>query len=323
MSRSRPPSRSRARAGRGVFDHGAVRIETLDGEVLESRERPRERFFGLSGLRRNLRWDALDATYFAGYAWWNYLNAPYLLAPRGRQRARGRAVARARRGETWRRLEARFRRRSRHPLAAPDVLLRRRLRLRRHDYTAEVVGRWARAAHLCARPRRGRRAGLPDAPLGAAARPGNAPLARADARISATLRDRGRAGMSEQARSSGTSPSRTTARRLAGRSPTRASSTSAARRCPGAHMAVALWLTRGAAEHVPGAAPRRSQLRRLDRDHRGARPAPAAAAALPRGSRRAAAGARARGLLRREARARRSGCSPGTSCAPTASGWSS
>jgi hypothetical protein len=24
------------------------------------------------------------------------------------------------------------------------------LRLRRHDYTAEVIGRWARAAHMCA-----------------------------------------------------------------------------------------------------------------------------------------------------------------------------
>ncbi len=137
---------------RGVFDHGAVRIEALDGEVLESRERPRELFFGRAGLRRNLRWDALDAAYFAGYAWWNYLNAPNLLAREGVE-VREIEPWRAAGGggpETWRRLEARF----------PDDLdthsprqlfyYDRELRLRRHDYTPEVVGGWARAAHMCA-----------------------------------------------------------------------------------------------------------------------------------------------------------------------------
>lgn len=135
---------------RGVFDHGAVRIETLDGEVLESRRRPRELFFGRSGVRRNLRWDALDATYFAGYAWWNYLNAPYLLARAG-VRVQEIEPWREPGGlETWRRLEADF------PADLDTHSSRQRfyydgeLRLRRHDYTAEVVGGWARAAHMCA-----------------------------------------------------------------------------------------------------------------------------------------------------------------------------
>jgi hypothetical protein len=133
---------------RGVFDHGAVRIETLDGEVVASRERPRELFFGRAGLRRNLRWDALDSIYFAGYAWWNYLSVPFLLA---REDVRVHEIEPWREGgETWRRLEAHF----------PDDLDTHSprqlfyydpaLRLRRHDYTAEVVGRWARAAHMCA-----------------------------------------------------------------------------------------------------------------------------------------------------------------------------
>lgn len=135
---------------RGVFDHGAVRIETLDGEVLESRERPRELFFGRPGLRRNLRWDALDAAYFAGYAWWNYLNAPYLLVREGIRVQEVEPWREAGGAETWRRLEAHF----------PDGLDTHstrqlfyydgELRLRRHDYTAEVVGGWARAAHMCA-----------------------------------------------------------------------------------------------------------------------------------------------------------------------------
>jgi hypothetical protein len=100
-------------------------------------------------LRRNLRWDALDAAYFAGYAWWNYLNAPYLLA---REQVRVREIEPWRQagGETWRRLEAHF----------PDDLDTHSprqvfyydadLRLRRHDYVAEVVGGWARAAHMSA-----------------------------------------------------------------------------------------------------------------------------------------------------------------------------
>ena len=53
-------------------------------------------------------------------------------------------------GETWRRLEAHF-------PASLDTHSPRQifyydadLRLRRHDYTAEVVGGWARAAHMCA-----------------------------------------------------------------------------------------------------------------------------------------------------------------------------
>jgi len=133
---------------RGVFDHGAVRIETDDGEVIEARERPRELFFGRSGLRRNLRWDALDATYFAGYAWWNYLNAPHLLA---RDDIRVAEIEPwEEQGRTWRRLEAHF------PPGLDTHSPRQvfyfdsELRLRRHDYVAEIIGGWAHAAHMCA-----------------------------------------------------------------------------------------------------------------------------------------------------------------------------
>jgi hypothetical protein len=134
---------------RGVFDRGTVRIETLDGEVLASRERPRELFFGRAGLRRNLRWDALDAMYFAGYAWWNYLTHPFLLA-RDDVSVNEVEPWREAGGETWRRLEAHFPEgldtHSERQLFYYDA----DLRLRRHDYTAEVVGGWARAAHMCA-----------------------------------------------------------------------------------------------------------------------------------------------------------------------------
>ena len=134
---------------RAVYDHGAVRVETLDGEVVESREHPRELFFGRAGLRRNLRWDALDSIYFAGYAWWNYLSAPFLLA-RDDVRVHEIEPWRAEGGETWRRLEAHFPEEIDTHSERQLFYYDSDLRLRRHDYTAEVVGSWARAAHMCA-----------------------------------------------------------------------------------------------------------------------------------------------------------------------------
>ena len=67
-------------------------------------------------------------------------------------------------------------------------------------------------------------------------------------------------------------------------------------------------------DHLPGPDHRRPPHRRLDRDHRRARGAPARAPALPGRPRRAPARPRPRGLLRRGARGHIRGCSPGTSC---------
>ncbi len=137
------------RAGsRGVFDAGAVRIETVDGEILEERLDPRPCFFGRAGLRRNLRWDRLDAAYFAGYAWWNYLNAPYLLVREGMTVTEGEPWVEG--DETWRRLHVEFPPGLDTHSRTQTFYYDAELRLRRHDYVAEVVGGWARAAHMCA-----------------------------------------------------------------------------------------------------------------------------------------------------------------------------
>jgi len=133
---------------RGVFDRGEPRLERADGHVIASRSEPRPAFFGRAGLRRNLRWDALDATYFAGYAMWNYLSFPLLLT---REDVEVRELAPWRsNGDELRRLEATF----------PDGLDTHSPQqtfyvdagglLVRHDYVADVVSRWARAAHMCA-----------------------------------------------------------------------------------------------------------------------------------------------------------------------------
>ncbi|BBX73553.1 hypothetical protein H7H78_16740 [Mycobacterium shinjukuense] len=135
---------------RGVYEGGAVRIESHDGQVIGSRANPRGAFVGLSGLRRNVRWDPLDSVYFAGYAMWNYLTMPFLLTREGVEVTEGATWQEA--GETWRRLNVRF------PPALDTHSPEQTFyfdsagHLRRHDYVAEVIGHWARAAHYCTDP---------------------------------------------------------------------------------------------------------------------------------------------------------------------------
>lgn len=99
-----------------------------------------------------MRWDALDAAYFAGYAYWNYLSAPMLLTRddiSATEDVEWRQVATG-----WRRLEVRFPAHihthcPKHTFYVDDSGL-----IRRHDYTAQPVGSWARAAQYCDQHRR-------------------------------------------------------------------------------------------------------------------------------------------------------------------------
>jgi len=68
------------RAGHvGVLDGRDVRLEEADGTVIEVRPDARRLFpYG----RRLFVWDALDLTYFLGYAIWQYVSLPALLMRR-------------------------------------------------------------------------------------------------------------------------------------------------------------------------------------------------------------------------------------------------
>ena len=120
----------------GVLDGHAVRIENERGDVLASRSDSRSRFpYG----RRLLWWDNLDHVYFAGYAMWNYLTFPALLLRDDIEWTEDAANT----------LEARF------PPQLPTHCEVQRFHfdpstglLRQHDYTAEVFGGWAKAAHV-------------------------------------------------------------------------------------------------------------------------------------------------------------------------------
>lgn len=117
------------RPGRtGVFEQRQARIEGEKGV-----ERRRE------GRRRRPLWDHMDVLHFAGYALWNYMTAPFLLARPGFEV----------REAPGRRLEVTFP--PEVPTHSPRQTfhLDREGRISRLDYTAEVFGRWARAAHHC------------------------------------------------------------------------------------------------------------------------------------------------------------------------------
>ena len=117
--------------------YGTSRVETTaaDGAVLQTRVNPRAAF---ARPRPWTSWDALDFAYFSGYAMWNYLTLPFLLLEPGIS------------------VEA-FGRRLKvgYPVNIPTHSPTQELffdssgRLYRHDYTAEVVGGWAKAIHLC------------------------------------------------------------------------------------------------------------------------------------------------------------------------------
>lgn len=132
---------------RAVFDKGVVRIETRDGEQLDGRTDPRPEFFGMSGIRRNFHWDALDTAYFAGYAFWNYLNAPLLLARDDITVAEAEPWQEA--GQQWRRLEATFAPGLDTHCPQQTFYVDNGGLIRRHDFVAEPVGSWAKGALYC------------------------------------------------------------------------------------------------------------------------------------------------------------------------------
>jgi hypothetical protein len=131
----------------GVFEGDAVRIVGPDGAVLEQRERAREAFSGAAGLRRALRWDHLDALYFAGYAIWNYMNTPFMLEGPGFECSEGEAIDSG--GERWRRLDVRFPEAMHTHCPEQSFYFDERGLLRRHDYSPDVISTHASATHLC------------------------------------------------------------------------------------------------------------------------------------------------------------------------------
>ena len=130
------------RGHRGVFESGAVRIEAADGSVIHERSQPRD---DLGSPRHLLWWDHLDLLYFGAASLWTYMATPFIFTETGFDvAARGQW---AEHGQVWRSLAVTF---------PADVHTHSRQQvyhvgddglIRRHDYTAEEFGTWAKSAH--------------------------------------------------------------------------------------------------------------------------------------------------------------------------------
>ena len=122
------------------YGQRAVAIIDPEGEVVHRRSDPR---CGFRSWRRQLWWDECDFLYFAGYALWNYLLTPFLfLRPGFRFASLPAAGACERIRVTFPPgLPTHCRTQTFHVAANGDI--------ERIDYTAEVVGFWARAVHRC------------------------------------------------------------------------------------------------------------------------------------------------------------------------------
>jgi hypothetical protein len=133
------------RRPRGVFQRDRVFVEDESGRVTAERRNPR----GLMGHgRRLLWWDGLDTLYFVGYALSTYVRAPFSFAQDGFHVASAGIATFG--GETGSKLRVTF------PADEPThcrtqvYYLGAAHLIRRLDYVAEPIGRWARAAHFCA-----------------------------------------------------------------------------------------------------------------------------------------------------------------------------
>lgn len=127
---------------RGVWTPSHVAVHDAGGMEVAQRHEPRQAF---ARWARQVRWDKLDILYFAGYALWNYLSFPFLLSAPGVQlREPGTRTPGA-----GRRLVATFPADFPTHCAEQTFHLDPSLHLMRHDYTADVIGPWAHAAHTC------------------------------------------------------------------------------------------------------------------------------------------------------------------------------
>jgi hypothetical protein len=121
-----------------------VCIFSGDEKVVARRVNPRSNF---RQLRRRFYWDSLDFVYFCGYAMWNYLVTPFLFLRDGFQFELLEPVGNN--NPSWLQLRATF------PEGIPTHCKEQTFHfdanrlLRRLDYTADVVGGWAHAAHIC------------------------------------------------------------------------------------------------------------------------------------------------------------------------------
>ncbi|MEP3246452.1 MAG: hypothetical protein ABJN40_19060 [Sneathiella sp.] len=128
---------------KGAFkrDHVAIYKE---GVLVEERANPRKDF---SGRPRMQTWDPLDSLYFAGYAIWHYLTAPFLFSHPGMLvQERGTWEEE---GEVWRKLAVTFPKTIPSNCSEQTYYIDKAGLIRRMDYHVEIVDSSIGVAHYC------------------------------------------------------------------------------------------------------------------------------------------------------------------------------
>jgi hypothetical protein len=129
----------------GVFEGDTVKIESIDGKVIDQREMHRLK----NGTISKPIWDDLDLLYFFGYALWNYATTPFVFLWPGFKYHEGEPWKEAAAQDPWKTLHVTF------PPGFPTHSTKQIFyfdsqgKLQRVDYTAQMFGQFARAAHYC------------------------------------------------------------------------------------------------------------------------------------------------------------------------------
>ena len=111
-----------------------VAIETDSGEVLAERDDPRDSF---AGHVLQTPWDELQLAYFAGYAMWTYLTAPFSFTMPGFKTEELSQWEED--GQTWRRLKVTFPNDIATHSTEKIFYIGDDGLIKRHDYNAEVL----------------------------------------------------------------------------------------------------------------------------------------------------------------------------------------
>jgi hypothetical protein len=119
----------------GVFTPERIAIMTTGGDLVEERTNPLESF---AGQERTTPWDELHALYFASYANWNYLVAPFIYAAPGFSvRENGTWEEN---GAVWRRLEITYPEGIAAHCRTQEVYIDGAGLITRLDYSMDVLG---------------------------------------------------------------------------------------------------------------------------------------------------------------------------------------
>jgi hypothetical protein len=126
-----------------------VAIVDDNDHVLAQRDNPRD---SVKDHGPTTPWDDLQWAYFSGYAMWNYVAAPFMLASEGVETEE--IEPWDENGEIWRRLQARFPSHLHTHCEVQTFHIDRDGLLRRMDYVAPVTGSTATAFHYMSKHRR-------------------------------------------------------------------------------------------------------------------------------------------------------------------------